>query len=104
MDVQAVMMQNVRLVEAARIIGEMRKTSTVEEGTSNKNNRIPSKIIFGVVGSVAREQVLAMLKTKEDEKVAASTAFDAKKDQTKENKAIDTTALVTTGFDILKIL
>ncbi len=45
-------MQNVRLVEVARVIGEWRKASTVEEvNANNMNNRISSKNIYGHVGS-----------------------------------------------------
>jgi len=47
---------------------------------------------------------MAMLKAKEDERLAATSADAAKKDQTKEKKARDTTALVTTGSGILKRL
>jgi hypothetical protein len=40
LDIQAVIMQNLRLVEDAMVIGEWRKTSTVEEDNTNKNNRM----------------------------------------------------------------
>jgi 6-phosphogluconolactonase/glucosamine-6-phosphate isomerase/deaminase len=45
-----------------------------------------------------------MLKVKEDEKVAAAAAADIKKDQAKDKRAKDTTALVTTGSEIKKRL
>ena len=75
------MMQNVRLVEASMIIGEWKKTSTVEEDNTNKHTKINGKNIFGQVGSATGEQALAMLKAKEDEKVATTTTSAAKKDQ-----------------------
>ena len=62
LDIQAVIMQNFRRVEAARVVGEWRKASIVEEDTSNKNNRITSKNIFGHVGSATGDEALAMLK------------------------------------------
>jgi hypothetical protein len=44
LDTQAVVMQNVRLVEAVRVIGEWRKASTVEEvNTNNMNNPIQAE-------------------------------------------------------------
>ncbi len=105
LDMQALMMQNIRLVEAARVIGESLKASNAEEDNSNNmNNRITSRNIFGLVGSATGEQALAMLKSKEDERVAAAAAAAAKKDQAKEKKARDTTTLVTTGSEILKRL
>ena len=45
-----------------------------------------------------------MLKVKEDEKVAAAAAADIKKDQAKDKRAKDTTALVTAGSEVLKRL
>ncbi len=104
LDMQAMLMQNFRLVEAAMVIGEWKKASTVEEeNPNNMNNRITSRNIFGLMGSATEEQALAMLKAKEDERVEAADAA-AKKDQAKEKKAKGTTALVTTGSEILKRL
>jgi len=39
LDIQAVMMQNVRLVEAIMVIGAWRKTRTVQEDNTDKNNK-----------------------------------------------------------------
>ncbi len=52
LDTQAVMMQNIRLVEAARVIGGWRKASTVMENVNANitNNLITSRNIFGLVG------------------------------------------------------
>jgi hypothetical protein len=86
-------MQNLRLVEVARVIGEWRKVSTVEEDTSNKNNR--------QVGNATGDEALAMLKKNQDERGATVSAAAAKKDQAKTKKTKDTTALVTTGSEIL---
>jgi hypothetical protein len=61
MDIEAMVMQNLRLVEAARVVGEWRKASTVEEDTTNKNNKIYNRNIFGEVGSATGDQALAML-------------------------------------------
>jgi hypothetical protein len=52
LDTQAVVMQNFRHLEAARVIGEWKKASTVEEvNANNMNNRILSRNIFGHAGS-----------------------------------------------------
>ena len=47
-----------------------------------------------------------MLKVKGNERMAAATTFvaAAKKDQAKDKRAKDITALVTTGSEIMKIL
>jgi hypothetical protein len=97
-------MQHIRLVEAAMAIGEWRKTSTVEEDNTNKNNRITSRNIWGLEGSATGDEALEMLKTKEDKRVAAAAAVAAKKDQAKDKRAKDTTVLVTAGSEILKRL
>ena len=105
LDTQAVVMQNIRLVEAARVIGEWKKASTVEEvNASNMSNRISSRDIFGHAGSATGDQALARLQTIEEKRVAAAVVAAAKKDQAKEKQARDTTALVTTGSEILKRL
>ncbi len=53
---QAVLMQNFRLVEAAMVIGDWKKANTVEEeNPNNTNNRITSRNTFGLVGSVTGE-------------------------------------------------
>jgi hypothetical protein len=105
LDMQAMLMQNFRLVEAAKVIGEWKKSSTVEEeNQNNMNNRITSRNIFGLVGSATGEQAMAMIKAKEDERVAGAAAAAAKKDQAKDKRARDTSALVLTGSEILKRL
>jgi hypothetical protein len=101
LDIEAVLMQNLRLVEAARVIGEWKKANTVEEETSNKNNRIYIINIYGQVGNATGDEALEILKKNQDEKMAAVAAADAKKDQAKNKKTKDTTALVTTGSEIL---
>ncbi len=65
------------------------------------NNRISSRNIFGHARSAIGDQLLAMLQASEEKRVAGASAA-AKKDQAKEKKARDTTALVTAGSDILK--
>ncbi len=62
LDMQAMLMQNLKLVEAARVIGMWRKVCTVEEDTSNKNNKIYSKNIYEQVDSATGDEALAMLK------------------------------------------
>jgi len=47
---------------------------------------------------------MAMLKAKEDKREAASVVVVAKKDQAKDKRARDTTALVTIGSEIMKRL
>ena len=66
--------------------------------------RITSKDIFGLVGSATGEEALAMLKAKEDKKQAADDAAAEKRDAATEKKARSTTALVTTGSEVLKRL
>ena len=62
LDTQAVVMQNIRLVEAARVIGEWKKATTIEEvNANNMNNRISSRNIFGHAGNATGDQALAML-------------------------------------------
>jgi hypothetical protein len=52
LDMQAVLMQNIRLVEDAKVIKEWKKATTVEEdNTNNINGRISSRNIFGMAGS-----------------------------------------------------
>ncbi len=51
MDLQAVIMQNVRLVEATRIIGEWRTTRCVEKTPPTRTTESQAKNIFGLVGS-----------------------------------------------------
>jgi hypothetical protein len=45
LDTQVVVMQNVKLVEAARVSGEWRKKRTVEEDNTNMNNKITGRNI-----------------------------------------------------------
>jgi hypothetical protein len=101
LDVEAVLMQNFRLEENARVIGEWRKASTVEEDTSNKNNKIYDRNIFGEVGSATGDQALAIFKKDQDERVASAAAVVVKKDQAKIKKTKDTTALVPASSEIL---
>jgi hypothetical protein len=101
LDIEAVLMQNLRLVENARAIGEWRKASTVEEDTSNNNKRFYSRNIFGEMGNATGDQALAMLKKNQDDKVATTAAAAAKKDQAKIKKTKDNTALVTADSEIL---
>ena len=49
------------------------------------------------MGSATGEQALAMLKAKEDERMASKTLVAASKDQAKYKRAKDITALVITG-------
>ncbi len=58
--------------------------------------------IFGLVGGAIGEEILAMLKAKDDMKEATDVAtLLAKKDQAKYTRARDITALITTGSEIL---
>jgi len=51
LDLQALVMQNIRSVEAARVIKEWKKAITMEEdNTDNINGKIMSKNIFGMAG------------------------------------------------------
>ncbi len=52
------------------------------------------------MGSATGDEALAMLKNNQDERVAAATTA-AKKDKAKTKKTKDTTALVTTGSEIM---
>ena len=98
-------MQNLRLNEYAKVIGEwMRAITTKEDNETNMSKRISSIAIFGHVGSATGDEALAMLKTKEKMKEAAFAVAAAKKDQAKNKRAKDTTALVTTGSEILQRL
>jgi predicted RNA-binding protein with PUA domain len=92
LDMQARLMQNARLVEDVRGIWEWRKAITVDEDNSNNvNYKITNR--FGLVSSATTgEQALAMLMTKEDERMAAIAAIAAKKDQAKDKRAKDITA------------
>ncbi len=61
-DTQELVMQNVKLVEGARLIGKWRKASTMEDVNAiNMNNRITVRNIFGQVGGTIGDQALAML-------------------------------------------
>ena len=101
---QAVVTQNLRLVEAARMFGEWMMTINVEEENETRSmaKRISSRHIFGHVGSATRDEALAMLKTKEDKKQAADAAAAEKRDAATEKRARSTTALVTAGSEVLK--
>ena len=78
LDIEAVFMQNLRLVKVARVIGEWKKANTMEEETSNKNNRIYSRNIYGQVGSATGDEALEMFKKNQDAKEAAAAAVAAK--------------------------
>jgi hypothetical protein len=104
--VQAVFAQNLRLVEAAKVMGVWMRTINVQEEDEARSmaKRITSKNIFGLPGSATGEEALAMLKAKEDKKQAADAAAAEKRDAATEKKARSTTALVTTGSEVLKRL
>ena len=105
LDMETIIVQNLRLVEAAKVIGEWMRLVTVEEDNeTNMNKRISSRNIFDKSGSATRDEALAILKEKEDKREAAAAAASAKKDQAKDKRARDTTAFVTTGSEILKRL
>ncbi len=69
-----------------------------------KNNEQKHIWSNGQCWRAARDEALALLKEKEDERMAVVAADAAKKEQTKEKKAKDTAALVTTGSDVMKRL
>jgi hypothetical protein len=105
LNMEAIVMQNLRLLEASKVIGEWMRTITTEE--DNENNmakRISSRDIYGEAGSATGDTALAMLKAKEDKRVALAAAAAAKKNTTKDKRAKDTTSLVTTGSEILRRL
>ena len=105
LDLHAVVMQNIRLVEAAKVIKEWKKATTMDEDNNNNmNNRITSRNMYGMVGSCSGDEAIARLQAKENDRVAAVAAAAAKKDQAKDKRAKDTTALVTTGSEVLKRL
>jgi len=66
--------------------------------------RISSRDIYGHAGSAIGDIALAMLKAKEDKRGAAAAATAATKDQAKDKRARDTTALVIIGSEIMKRL
>ena len=75
------------------MIGEWKNASTVEEvNANNMNNRISSRNIFGLAGSVIGDQALAMLQASEEKRVASGDVAAAKKILAKEKKTRDTTA------------
>jgi hypothetical protein len=105
LDLQAVVMQNIRLVEAAKVIKEWKKAITVEEdNTDNINGRISSRNIFGMAGSATGPEALALLRSKENLRLEAAAAAAAKKNQAKDKRARDTATLVTAGSEVLKRL
>jgi hypothetical protein len=105
LDLQAVVMQNIRLVEASKVIKEWKKATTVEEdNTDNINGRISSRNIFGMAGSATGPEALALLRAKEDIRLEAAAAAAVKKNQAKDKRAKDTSALVLTGSEVLKRL
>jgi hypothetical protein len=102
LDREVIVMPNLRLVEAAKVIREWMGTIiTEEDNEANLAKRISSRDIYGHVGSATRDEALVMLKVKEDGKEAAVAAVAAKKDQAKDKRAKDTYALVLTGSEIM---
>jgi len=102
LDMETIIMQNLKLLEASKVIGEWMRTSTIEEDNeTNMAKRISSRDIYGEAGSASGDTALAMLKAKEDKRVAVVVAAVAKKDQTKDKRARDTTALFTIGSEIM---
>ncbi len=75
-----------------------------EDNSNNMNNKITSTHIFQFVGSAIIGHALALLELNEDEMLIEGVVVAAKKDQAKEKKATNTTALVTTYSEILKRL
>jgi hypothetical protein len=105
MNIETIMIQNLRLLDVAKVIGEWISTIIVEEDVeTSMAKRITSRDIFGLVGSATGEEALAILKAKNDKKEAAVVAAAAKKDETKEKRAKDITAFVITGSEILRRL
>ena len=82
----------------------MRTITTEEDNENNMAKRISSRDIYGEAGSATGDTTLAMLKAKEDKRVAAVVAAAAKKNTTKDKRAKDNTSLVTTGSEILRRL
>jgi len=105
LDVEAIVMQNLRFLEAAKVFREWKRTiNTEKDNENNMTKRISSSDIYGHAGSATEDITLAMLKTEEDKREAFVALVAAKKDTTKDKRAKDTTALVTTGSEILKSL
>ena len=106
LDMQDVVTQNLRLVEAARMFGEWMMTINVEEENETRSmaKRISSRHIFGHVGSATGDEALALLKTKDDKKQAADAAAAEKRDAATEKRARSTTTLVNTGSEVLRRL
>jgi hypothetical protein len=99
LDLHAVVMQNIRLVEAAKGIKEWKQANTMEEdNTDNINGIITSRNIFGMAGSATRPGALAMLRAKEDDRLAAVATATIKENQAKDKIVKDTIAHVTAGF------
>jgi hypothetical protein len=84
LNMEAVVMQNIRLLEAAKVFGEwMRTINTKEDNKTNMAKRISCRDIFGHVDNATRDTTLAMLTAKEDKRVVAAAAA-AKKGTTKD--------------------
>jgi hypothetical protein len=77
MNTQDIVMQNLKVMDVVKTISEWRKATVVEEPTQRENNRIPSKDVFGLPGSATGEHAMAILKAKEDARIAAATAAAA---------------------------
>ena len=69
LDMEAIMMQNLRLYEVAKAIGVWMGTITIEEDNeTNMAKRISSRHVFDKAGSATRDEALAMLKAEEERK------------------------------------
>jgi len=105
LEMERLVMQNLRLHEAAKIIGEwMRMIPNEEDNETNIAKRISSRNVFDKAVSATKDKSLTMLKAKSDAKEEDVIALAAKKDQAKDKRAKYTTALVTTGSEIMKRL
>jgi hypothetical protein len=105
MGIEAIMMQNLKLHEDVKVIGEwMRTITTKEDNETNMAKRISSRNIFDKPGSATEDEALAMLKRKKDSREATNANAAAKKCQVKDKRAIYTTTFVTTSSEVVKRL
>ena len=69
---EAIIVHNIRLVEAANVIGEWMRLVTVEEDNeTNMTKRISSRSIFENPRNATRDEALTVLNAKEDKREAA---------------------------------
>ena len=62
LDMEAIIIQNLRLDEYAKVIGEWMKTITTEEDNeTDMAKRISSRNVFDKAGNAARDEALVML-------------------------------------------